>query len=67
MVLDAIILCLTFDCKEFISLVGVKIGTGHILDKELYSGFFQGQNKILFALIDFFFPQVKLEEVNFMF
>lgn len=58
-VLDAIILCLTFDCKEFISLVWVKSGTGQILDKELYLDFFQGKNKMLFALI-FFFPPTEI-------
>ena len=53
-VLDAIILGLTFDYKEFISFVGVKIGTEQILDKELYSAFFQGQIRRFFALIDIF-------------
>lgn len=42
-------LCLTSDCKEFIPSVGVKIGTGKILDKKLYSGYFQGQSKMPFA------------------
>ena len=45
---------LTFDYKAFISFVGVKIGTEQILDKELYSAFFQGQIRRSFALIDIF-------------